>query len=223
MDGEMLRLLSLVAAFWVAVLGYAALGGRGRWAGRFTTGLALGAVLAHLVWVLLRPGLLRAQPAALWNPTFGATVLAVPLGLMLTAVGMASRRARDRYLAVALGSLPLAFATARLGCLAVGCCHGVATEWPWGVRLAEGGGLVHPTPLYEIGGCLVLFAVLRRLPRSYWAGAVLIGFGLIRLVVSPLRASESFGDPLVSSHWLAALWIPVGLWMTPLHRRSHTV
>lgn len=219
MDEQDVRLLLLVAAFWVAVLSYAALGGRGRWAGRFIVGLALGAGMAHLVWVLLRPGLLWAQPTILWNPTLGSTVLAVPLGLLLTAPGVAPQRARARYLAIALGSLPLALAVARLGCLVAGCCHGVATELPWGMRLPGGGGPVHPTPLYEIAGCVTLFFVMRRLPRSHWAGTVLVGFGVIRLAVSPWRASASLGDPLVSAHWLAALWIPVGLWLTPLPDR----
>lgn len=216
MDEQDVRLLLLVASFWVAVLTYAASGGRGRWAGRFIVGLGLGAVLTHLVWVLLRPGLLAAQPSVLWNPTLGTTILAVPLGLLLTAPGVRPQRARAHYLAISMGSLPLAFAMARLGCLVASCCHGIPTDLPWGIRLAGSGAPVHPTPLYEITGYVALFAIVQRLPRSYWAGAVLVGFGLIRLAVSPWRADVSLGDPIVSSSWLAALWIPVGLWLTPL-------
>ncbi len=219
MDEQTLRFLLLIAAFWVAVLAYAASGGRGRWAGRFIVGLALGAGLAHLVWVLLRPGLLWAQPAVLWNPTLGVTMLAVPLGLLLTVPGVTPQRARAQYMAIALGSLPLALAMARLGCFVSGCCHGVATDLPWGVRLPGGAGAVHPTPLYEIAGYVALFGVVRHLPRNYWAGAVLVGLGLIRLAVSPWRTSASLGDPLVSAPWLAALWIPIGIWLTPLPDR----
>jgi len=215
MDGPTLQLLLLIAAFWVAVLGYAALGGSARGSRPLLTGLFLGAALAHGVWVLMRPGVLLAQPAILLDPTRGATILAVPLGLLLTAWTVPAGRARAHYLQASLGSLPLALATARLGCLAAACCHGVATSLPWGVRLPGGATPQHPTPLYEIAGCVALFLVMLRLPRRMWPGAVLAGLGLIRLAVSPWRAADPLGDPLLTAPWLAAAWLAVGVAMLP--------
>jgi prolipoprotein diacylglyceryltransferase len=48
-------------------------------------------------------------------------------------------------------ALPLAVALAigRMGCFFNGCCHGVATNMPWGVDF-KGSGPLHPTQLYEV-------------------------------------------------------------------------
>jgi hypothetical protein len=215
MDGPTLQLLLLIAALWVAVFGYAALGGSARWSPALLLGLALGAALTHGVWVLMRPGVLLAQPAILLDPTRGATILAVPLGLLLTGWTVPAGRARARYLQASLGSLPLALATARLGCLAAACCHGIATSLPWAVRLPGDATPRHPTPLYEIAGCVALFLVMLRLPRRLWPGVVLAGPGLIRLAVSPWRAADPLGDPLLTAPWLAAAWVAVGVAMLP--------
>lgn len=220
MDGPTLQLLLLIAAFWVAVLGYAALGGSARWSRPLLAGLALGAVLAHGVWVLMRPGVLLAQPAILLDPTRGATILAVPLGLLLTAWGVPSGRARARYIQASLGCLPLAMATARLGCLTAGCCHGVATELPWGIQLPGGVVRQHPTPLYEVAGCVALFVIMLRVPRRARPGFVLAGLGLVRLVVSPWRAGDPLGEPVLTAQWLAAGWVAAGIAMLPRTERA---
>jgi len=70
----------------------------------------------------------------------------------------------------------LAQAVGRVGCTINGCCYGTETSLPWGVvythpdsygyaaslALPEGMGL-HPTQLYEIIFCLIVFGVLLRL------------------------------------------------------------
>lgn len=218
MDGETLQVLLWIAAFWVAVLGYAALGGSARRSRRWLAGLALGAVLAHVVWVLLRPGVLLAQPAILLDPTRGATILAVPLGVLVSAWGVRPADERARYLQVALGALPLAFATARLGCLAAACCHGVPTGFAFGLALPGSELPRHPTPFYEIVGCVGLFLALMRLPRRTWPAVVLAGLGVIRLVVTPWRATDPLGEPILAAPWLAALWVVAGAFLYPRRR-----
>jgi phosphatidylglycerol:prolipoprotein diacylglycerol transferase len=70
----------------------------------------------------------------------------------------------------------LAQAVGRVGCTINGCCYGIPTSLPWGIvythpeslgysaslALPEGMGL-HPTQIYEIIFCLIVFFVLLRL------------------------------------------------------------
>ena len=142
---------------------------RGTRPSRFVAGLALGAACAHAGWALLHLDEVRAHPWALLDPTTGFAVLFVPLGLA----------ALERS-AAAFAALPLALAVARLGCLAAGCCHGPAGE---------------PTPLAEVTGLVALHFAVRRLPSCGILPAVLVGFGLLRLVLEPWRAQPPLGPP----------------------------
>jgi hypothetical protein len=96
-------------------------------------------------------------------------------------------------------------AVARLGCMAEGCCHGTPTALPWAL-----GGL-HPTPLYEIAGLVLLHAASRGVSDVRLVPWVLGGVGLIRLVVGPMRASPLLGEPVVSSTWIAGALIVLAL------------
>ena len=215
-----LQLASLSAAFWVALLAYRRRQARGeRSEGdkearehglRFIAGLALGGTLAHLGWAALYADRVSSQPAALLAPV-GFCVLFVPLGPLALAPWRASRAERARFLAAALASLPLALATARVGCLVAGCCVGVPTDLPWGVRLAGDPIARHPTALYDIAGLLALDRIACRLPRERVPSMVLVGLGLLRLAIDPLRALPPLGPPLVSASWIAGLWVGIGL------------
>jgi len=182
-SAQLLQLLALFAAFWTAIALYARQSPSPAPA-RFVTALGLGALFAHLGWAVLHWPAVAAHPSALLDPARGLTVLFVPLGFLLLERSPA-----------AFASLPLALAVARLGCLAVGCCHGPEGEL---------------TPLHAIGGLIVLHGVVRRLPARWVTAAVLAGFGLIRLATEPLRAMPPLGEPLVSAAWIAAAWIAGG-------------
>lgn len=223
MDAATLQVLAFAAAFWTALLGFAGRGagvpgaeasssnvarelGASIGAWRLVLGLALGAVFAHGLWALLHLPEVAAHPRVLLSPAVGYTVLAVPLGPLATAPWRAPAARRDAWLAAALGALPFALAVARLGCLAAGCCHGVPTGLPWGIRL-EGAPPVHPTRLYEIAGLVALGLAVRRAPRAWVAPAVLAGFGVLRLAVEPWRAAPPLGAP-----WLP-VWVPAAGWV----------
>jgi hypothetical protein len=182
-SAHLLQLLALFGAFWTAIAFYAQRSPSPAPA-RFVGALGLGAVFAHLGWAVLHWPAVAAHPSALLDPARGLTLLFVPLGLLLMERSPA-----------AFASLPLAFAVARLGCLATGCCHGPEGE---------------PTPLTEIGGLVVLHGVTRRLPARSVTPGVLAGFGLIRLATEPLRATPPLGEPLVPAAWIAAAWIAGG-------------
>jgi hypothetical protein len=194
---QVARWIALGSAFWMAIWGYLRRGGRAESGPRFVAGLALAAASAHLGWALLHFDGVMLHPRALLNPAVGQSVLFAPLGVL--ALAPWKRAARERYLAAALGSLPHAFAVARLGCLACGCCHGV-----------EGALGTHPTRLYEIAGLLGLAGWTRRLPAAWVGPTTLLGFGGIRLVTEPFRAPPSLGEPLIAPAALGIGWIAIG-------------
>lgn len=102
----------------------------------------------------------------------------------------------------------------RIGCFLGGCCFGVHTNLPHSVRfppfspasesqwregLLAGPGVeslpVHPTQLYEAGGCLAMLAVLLWLHRrKRFYGEVMLVFlglyGVLRFVLEFWRADE---------------------------------
>lgn len=202
MSGELGQAAAWSAAFWITL--YRLMrdpGGRAH-VTRTAAGLALGAVLAHLGWAALHAKALRDTPVAWLDPTRGYCVLFVPWGVL--ALGPRADRLRHAYLSASLGALPLAFAIARLGCIAAGCCAGAATELPWGV------GGAHPTPLYEAAACGALYLFCGRLPRDARGGAALAGLGCARLALEPLRAAPPLGRPALEPAWLAALLVALG-------------
>jgi hypothetical protein len=154
-SAEALYLAALCAAFWTALCGARARLGSTADAGRFVAGLALGALLAGAGGLLLEP-----------------------VGLFAAAPRRAAARAH--FLDAVLPSLPLAFAAAKLGCLAAGCC-------------AAGGA--------EALGFAAVHAAVRSGPPRRAAALALAGIGAVRLAALPLRP-EARG-----SAWLAAGWL----------------
>jgi phosphatidylglycerol:prolipoprotein diacylglycerol transferase len=60
-------------------------------------------------------------------------------------------------------SVMIAYAIGRVGCFLNGCCYGVPTRMPWGVRFDDDGVWTvpsHPTQLYATAISLVFFGVL---------------------------------------------------------------
>jgi hypothetical protein len=180
----------------MATLVYLRRGGEPESGPRFVAGLVLAAASAHLGWALLHLDQVAAHPGALLNPAVGHSVLFAPLGIL--AAAPFRRTARERYLPAALGSLPEAFAVARLGCLACGCCRGR-------------GGLLgaDATLFFEIAALLALAAWTRRLPAAWVGPATLSGFGAIRLLTEPLRAPLRLAPPMIPPAALAVGWIAI--------------
>ena len=185
MSAHLLQLAALSGAFWRGVFLFDREATRGHT--RFVLGLALGAVFAHLGWAMLNLTAVSEHPWAVVDPTVGFSVLFVPLGLLLLAPWSEAFR-----------TLPLALAVARVGCLAARCCHGPDGE---------------PTPLYEIGGLVILHGVVGRLSARWVTPVVLAGLGLIRLAIEPMRSTPPLGEPAVPTVAIAALWVGLGIAM----------
>lgn len=178
---------------------------------RTLAALALAAACARLGWGLLHASALAGRPAALLDVRAGFSVLFVPLGVL--AVGARPRRDAG-FRRDALASLPLAFATARLGCLATGCCHGV-----WSAAL----GARVPTAALEATACAAL-ALGHASPRAAAhpaRGAVaLLGLALVRLAVEPWRARPPLGTPWPAPACIAAAQATLALLALALCRTS---
>jgi len=146
--------VALCAAFWVALLRFRAASPRAAHAARFVLGISLGALAAKLGGLLWLPG-----------------------GLLLVAPWRSTTR--DAFLEAALPALPLAFAVAKLGCVAAGCC---------------------PAALLES----LAFAGLHvALPRARPAATALAGIGAVRIVLLPLRPEAPLSG-LLAVVWLIA-------------------
>ena len=115
----------------------------------------------------------------------------------------------------------LGHAIGRLGCLAAGCCYGIATKLPWAITFhnPEAQSLsgtpldtpLHPTQLYEFGteGLLCLF-LYWRFGKPHQPGRILGQFLVIssgfRFLIEFFRFHEQglpFGLPLSITQWIA--------------------
>src|SRR5208337_966403 len=124
----------------------------------------------------------------------------------------------------------------RLGCFAAGCCYGLPTKLPWGVRYTDPlsqvardylGLPLHPTQLYESAAEFLIFGILYwRIRRQHAPGAIislyLILYSTARFLVEFVRYHDQpnpFGGPLNTSQWislaLAALGASWFLWGRP--------
>ncbi|MCX6346214.1 MAG: prolipoprotein diacylglyceryl transferase [Armatimonadetes bacterium] len=96
-------------------------------------------------------------------------------------------------------SLAIAYAFTRIGCFLNGCCYGVATGLPWGVRFLEDGQWTapsHPTQIYASIANTLIFVLLTRLEKLNRApGFIFVSYlGLYsayRFLVEFLRVGTS--------------------------------
>jgi len=144
-----------------------------------------------------------------------------------------------RFGDAAAPALGIGIALLRVGCLLAGDCFGKGTGLFWGITYPRGSfvhlyqiesgqsilgvlrgtGPVHPIPVYEmLAGLLLASAavvVIRRGMRDGTALAVVVaGYGLVRLLIEPLRAPEpgstpAWFDPVVftTAALFAIIWL----------------
>ncbi len=109
----------------------------------------------------------------------------------------------------------------RIGCFSAGCCYGMPTGLPWGIKFPFHGGrphpfadtFIHPTQLYEaflnLTNFLILLLVWR---KKRFNGQIfslyLINYGIIRFAVEFLRNDGGRGYIIKSSSRLLSLSVP---------------
>jgi phosphatidylglycerol:prolipoprotein diacylglycerol transferase len=172
----------------------------------------IGARLFHVV--VEEPAYYLKYPLDILSPTAGWTFYGGLGGALLGGWFYARNSGRDVWALADLFAPATAFGLVfgRMGCLGGGCCYGRPADWPlgvavpWAIRYVEPGQVpdellvipVHPAPLYEAVGCLLLFVALSRLAeRQRFPGEVLLGFavgyGILRAGVEGFRADVARG------------------------------
>lgn len=137
-----------------------------------------------------------------------------------------ARTSGKRFMLLAdhLGTaLPMGHAVGRLGCLAAGCCYGLPTSLPWGVRFTDPYSLVapsllgiplHPTQLYEAGADVLIALALTRVLRKIRGGGLpegtaclgyLILYSAARFAIEFYRGDDRGGflAGMSPSQWIA--------------------
>lgn len=184
---------------------------------RFAAALASGALMARLGWGLLHIDRLWLAPGALFDTSGGFSVLFVPLGLLLVAAYAGPLR--SRLLSEGVRALVVGLGVARAGCIAAGCCVGMTAGSAWPIAESLGGR--HPVAIYELVGLVILGLALRGMASHRVAPAFALGFGMLRLVLEPLRALPPLGPPLIEPAWVAGLWVCSGVaWWACASRRG---
>jgi len=210
-------LLAPLAGAWVA--SRRGLSGR-RVAALYYLALAAGILGARVFDLGIAWRFYAEEPARIWSLSFQGFSLYGGL-IIATLIGITLARAWKlpvwRLADSAVPALALGIVLMRTGCFLRGCCYGIETELPWGVRFPMGSpawaqqildgtagfmGIagrvlpVHPTQLYEMTGALLVAAlallVMRRTRRDGPAFLTFaIGFTLVRLANGFLRARQS--------------------------------
>jgi phosphatidylglycerol:prolipoprotein diacylglycerol transferase len=133
---------------------------------------------------------------------YGGALLGLP-----TAIYFLRRRKIPMWKAgdAIVPALALGHAIGRLGCVGAGCCHGLPTDLPWGIRLnsehveaALRGIPLHPTQLYESAGLVVLFfGLLWVRKHRKFAGQVSLtyftAYPILRALVEEFRGDSIRG------------------------------
>lgn len=139
--------------------------------------------------------------------------------------------------------LVIAHAFGRFGCLGAGCCYGLPTKMPWGVKLNSDlvdlqfrGIPLHPTQLYEAGSLLILYACLLYLfKHKKIDGQVgltyFMAYPIIRSIIEIFRGDSIRGfviDDILSTSqfisifvFLGALYV-LGYRLRSAHQSTHT-
>ncbi len=191
--------------------------------------IALGVIGARLIYVALNWQSYRTNLVAIpmiWADGglsfHGAIAGGILAGLWL------SRRYKVSFWQIADAAAPglaLGHAIGRIGCFLNGCCYGLPTTMPWGVRFHNPTLGVdtlpsHPTQLYEAIGLLILFVLLALYsrtisrpsslaPRPIYEGAVFIWwaifYSVLRFVVEFWRAgvTAQVVNGLTQAQWLS--------------------
>lgn len=143
-----------------------------------------------------------------------------------------NRRAFDAFSI----AIPIGVAVGRIGCFRAGCCFGIPTSLPWGIKYASGtpayssqlaSGLIgpgavttlpiHPTQLYDAGLNILLALLLLRYRKHFRKPgsaflAYCAGYGAIRFSIEFMRAGggvEFLG--LKTVQWIVAFAVVVVL------------
>ena len=142
-----------------------------------------------------------------------------------------------QFLDLAAPGAILAQAIFRVSCTMNGCCYGIPTSLPWGVvythphsvayiaslNLPPGMGL-HPTQIYEIAYCLIVFAVLLKIRgRLQPEGSLILLYFILyaawRLGIDFLREGTPFVADLHQAQFLSIVVLVIAIPLLVYNKR----
>jgi phosphatidylglycerol:prolipoprotein diacylglycerol transferase len=166
-------------------------------------GAHVGSILLDLPFYIKNPSEITALWTGIFSQTGGIRGLSFHAGLvsaLLTALVYTRRKQLNFFEVIDLLSpgLVIGYAVTRVGCFLNGCCYGIPTTLPWGVRFhADGvsGALTppsHPTQLYAVGASALIYIALVAVEgRRRFAGQVFLSYvclySVYRFLVEILR------------------------------------
>lgn len=164
-------------------------------------------------WLLL---IMRWRPGMSFHGAMFGSIIATWLVVRRTDVALSVV-----FDALAPGAA-LAHSIGRIGCFLNGCCYGVPTSLPWGVRfyncaICPDDLPRHPTQLYEALGLILLFSwLIRRRHHAHYNGeqfAIWIGgYAILRFLVDFFRAAmRTTLLGLTHSQWLSMIMFAVAI------------
>jgi len=140
-----------------------------------------------------------------------------------------------RILDLAAPAAAIGYGIGRIGCLLSGDGdYGIPTKLPWGMSFPHGlvptplGVRVHPTPLYEIAGALLIGSWLwvrsEHRPTGWILGEYLILTGIARFLVEIIRRNPKvlwgLSNAQLASAWSVFFGFALIGWSTKNHRGS---
>jgi phosphatidylglycerol:prolipoprotein diacylglycerol transferase len=121
---------------------------------------------------------------------------------------------------IAAAPLTIGLAMGRVGCQLSGDGdYGIPTDLPWGMSFPQGvvptTDRVHPTPIYEIIGCMGIFWYLwsrrsRPVPPGDQFARYLVLSGALRFPIEFVRRNPAWLVGLTTAQWLSLLMIALG-------------
>jgi len=169
--------------------------------------LLAGVVFAHIASIILdlpfyirNPREILGLWSGLLSPDGGIRGLSFHGGLIggLGMLALYCKKKKIKFLELAdllAPTLALSYGVTRIGCFLNGCCGGVPTDLPWGVRFHMDGGITppsHPVQLYAFGISIVIFLVLiiiekrRRFTGQTFASYIIL-YAVYRFFIEFLR------------------------------------
>lgn len=101
----------------------------------------------------------------------------------------------EKYVSASLEAIFLAFAIGKFNCFLNGCCYGIGTKLPWGIRRYEEDIPRHPVQIYETIAMLFIFALLRILrDKISWSQKISLSIFLyiiFRMILELFRVEAS--------------------------------
>lgn len=178
------------------------------------------AILMQSLYHYLESGIFEQNGATFYGGLLGGAAVFLLIYFVGGTLLVKNGEANERFFElseIAAGSIAVAHAFGRLGCLCAGCCHGAVTNAWYGVYNATLGQRTVPTQLFEALFLFFLFALLTRRIHRNKSGNLsvyLCAYALWRFLIEYIREDER-GATVVSfltpSQFVAVLLFLVGV------------